>query len=59
MEELPLFQEVLKKLNVYKHTFNMKAFGAPSLKPTWLYASILLQYGSSKMFVVGEVGRFC
>lgn len=42
MELHPRFQEVLSRLGVWKHTISMKVFGAPSLKPTWLYSSPLL-----------------
>lgn len=41
MEALPGFQQLLKRLDIWKHTLNMADYGAPSLKPTWLYASPL------------------
>lgn len=42
MEPHPLFQEVLQLLDVWRHRFEMKIYGAPSSKPTWIYSSDLL-----------------
>ena len=42
MEELPVFQQFLKKIPTWKHCFNMRDYGAASQKPTWLYASNLI-----------------
>ena len=35
----PRFQDLLRKMETWKHTLSMKTFGGPSLKPTWLYSS--------------------
>ena len=43
MELHPRFQEMLGRLSLWKHTISMKAFGAPSMKPTWLYSSPLIE----------------
>jgi len=39
MEAHPLFEEVMRMIDVWKHCIQMKNFGAPSAKPTWLYSS--------------------
>lgn len=39
MELHPLFQEVLRLLDVWRHRFTMGAYGSPSEKPTWIYSS--------------------
>lgn len=39
MDLLPCFQELLRKVTVWKHKFNMQDYGAPSKKPTWIYSS--------------------
>ncbi|CAK9103962.1 unnamed protein product [Durusdinium trenchii] len=39
MELHPCFQEVLGRMTVWKHCLQMQQFGAPTAKPTWLYAS--------------------
>ncbi|CAK8987246.1 Uncharacterized protein (Fragment), partial [Durusdinium trenchii] len=39
MELHPLFQEMMGKLTMWKHTISMGRYGANSDKPTWLYAS--------------------
>ncbi len=38
MELHPMFQEFMNKIYTWKHSILMKDYGAPSQKPTWLYA---------------------
>lgn len=38
MEAHPLFQEVLAMIHTFKKSILMGNFGAPTDKPTWLYA---------------------
>ncbi len=38
MEIHPLFREFMAKIPTWKHFIAMKDYGAPSQKPTWLYA---------------------
>lgn len=45
MELHPCFQEVLGRMTVWKHCIQMQMFGAPTAKPTWLYASSLAAAG--------------
>lgn len=47
MELHPCFQEVLGRMTVWKHCLQMQQFGAPTAKPTWLYASPLAAVGLS------------
>jgi hypothetical protein len=42
MELHPRFQEVLKNIRAWRHSLSMQDYGAPSPKPTWLYASQLV-----------------
>ncbi len=39
MESHPCFQDVLKRMDVWRHHIRMGEFGAKSSKPTWLYSS--------------------
>lgn len=39
MEVHPLFQQVLRLMEVWRHRLSMGSYGAPSEKPTWLYSS--------------------
>lgn len=39
MEAHPCFQDVLRWIHVWRQHISMGAFGAKSLKPTWLYSS--------------------
>lgn len=39
MESHPCFQDVLKRMDVWRHHIRMGQFGAKSIKPTWLYSS--------------------
>lgn len=41
LEYHPIVQEVLRLLDVWRHRFAMRTFGAPTEKPTWLYSSHL------------------
>lgn len=41
MELHPLFQELMGKIAVWKHTIRMGQYGANSEKPTWLYSSFM------------------
>ena len=51
MELHPLFQEMMGKLTMWKHTISMGRYGANSDKPTWLYASITVQLNKLFEFV--------
>lgn len=38
MQELPAFKFFMKQVKTYRHSINMKNYGGPTLKPTWLYS---------------------
>lgn len=39
MECLPVWQDVMSRMDVYRHSTQMAKFGSLSKKPTWLYSS--------------------
>lgn len=41
-EHHPIVQQVLQMLDVWRHRFAMRTYGAPTEKPTWLYSSYLV-----------------
>lgn len=41
MEEHPCFQDLLSRVNVFRHSIQMIDFGSKSSKPTWLYSRFL------------------
>ena len=54
MALLPGFQELLRRLRVWKHTIYMRDYGGPTSKPTWLYSSHSILHTFQLMGARGE-----
>ena len=57
MQHHPQFEEIMRMVDMYKHTISMKRFGAPSSKPTWLYCRIL--HNAWKVFCLNSPKSKC